>query len=124
MNTRILLGLTLSVAIGVAAKAAPASQAAPAQMSESGVISVAVPISDLNLSTPDGAKAVLGRLRHAATVACGGPPETRLDLASVQAFNACIHASLDAAVDQVRAPLVDALYRGHDEAMASAGGPG
>ncbi len=124
MNTRILLGLTLSVAIGVAARAAPASQAAPAQMSDSGVISVAVPISDLDLSRPEGAKALLGRLHRAAIVACGGRPDTRLDLASVQAYNACIHASLDGAVDQVRAPLVDALYRGHDEAMASAGGPG
>ena len=124
MNTRILLGLTLSVAIGVAAKAAPATQTSPAQMSDTGVTSVTVPTSDLNLSRQDGAKALLGRLHRAAIIACGGRPETLLDLASVQAYNACIRTSLNGAVDQVRAPLVAALYRGHDEAMASAGGPG
>ncbi len=121
MNTRILLGLTVSLAIAAAAEAAPAYRA---QTSDSGVISVAVPISDLNLSQPDGAKALLGRLHRAAIVACGGRPQTQLDLARMQAFQACLHTSLDGAVDQVRAPLVSALYRGHDQAMASAGGPG
>jgi UrcA family protein len=121
MNTRRVLGLALCLACaGAIAQAAPA----PAQISDSGVISVAVPTSDLNLSQPDGAKALLGRLRAAASVACAGRPETLLDLARVQAYDACFRTSLDGAVSQVRAPLVDALYRGRAEAVASTGGPG
>jgi UrcA family protein len=118
MNTRILLGLALSFAIGSAAQAATES------ISDSGVISVAVRTSDLDLARADGAKALLNRLRHAAALACGGRPSSPLDLAGMQAYGACVRTSLDGAVGQVHAPLVAALYRGHDQAVASAGGPG
>ena len=66
------------------------------------------------------------------TAQCEAPPPAGAGIACYnpaqfqQAYdlNPLYHAGLDGAVDQVRAPLVDALYRGHDEAMASAGGPG
>ncbi len=118
MASRIFLGMTLSLSVGVAANAAPA------QIDNADGASVVVRFSDLDLSRPDGAKALLGRLRVAASVACGGRPSSLLDLAGMQAYRACMRTSLDSAVSQVRAPLVAALYRGHDEAMASVGGPG
>ena len=118
MNARILLGLTLSFAIGSAAQAATAPTAEP------GVISVAVSTADLNLSRTDGAMVLLNRLRHAASVACGGRPSSPLDLIALQDYRACVQASLDGAVDQVRAPLVASLYRGGNQAVASTGGPG
>ncbi|HEY3888965.1 MAG TPA: UrcA family protein [Caulobacteraceae bacterium] len=123
MSTRILLGLTLSLAIA-AAQAAAASEASRVQTSDSGVISVATPISDLNLSTPEGAKALLARLRHAASIACGDRPDRWEGLQAIQTYKVCLRKSMDDAVDQVHAPLVTALYRGHGDAMASAGGPG
>jgi UrcA family protein len=116
MNTRILLGLTLSFAIGSAAQAAP--------IAEPGVISVTVNTADLNLSQSGGAMALLNRLRHAASVACGGRPSSPLDLIAMQDYRACVRTSLDGAVDQVRAPLVASLYRGRTQAVASTGGPG
>ena len=118
MNTRILLGLTLSFAIGSAAHAATAPIAQP------GVISVAVNTSDLDLSRTDGAKVLLNRLRHAASVACGGRPSSPIDLVAMQDYRACVRTSLDGAVDQVHAPLVASLYRGGNQAVASTGGPG
>ena len=118
MNTRIFLGLALSFAIGSAAQAATES------ISDSGVISVAVRTSDLDLTRADAAKVLLNRLRHAASVACGGRPSSPIDLIALQDYRACIRASLDGAVGQVRAPLVASLYRGGNQAVASTGGPG
>ena len=118
MNTRILLGLTLSFAIGAAAQAATPS------VSDSGAPSVVVRMSDLDLSRTEGAKALLARLRHAASMVCGGRPSSPLDLDGRQAYDACVHQSLDGAVGQVRAPLVATLYRGRDETVAAVGGPG
>jgi UrcA family protein len=123
VNTRILLGVTFSFAVAAAAQAAPPVFSAPI-VTESGQISVAVRMSDLDLSRPDGAQVLLGRLRHAASIACGGRPSSPADLAAWQAYNACFRHSLDGAVGQVRAPLVTALYRGRDQAVASTGGPG
>ena len=123
MNIRILLGVTFSLAMVAAAQAAPPVFSAPS-IAESGQISVAVRMSDLDLSRPDGARVLLARLRHAASIACGGRPSSPADLAGWQAYNACDRQSLDSAVGQVRAPLVAALYRGRDQAVASTGGPG
>jgi len=121
MNTRLLLGLTLSFAIIGVARAAPAP-AAPTD--DSRYPDVAVRIGDLDLGHTDGAKALLVRLRSAASTACGGEPLMPVDLTTLQTWRACVRTRLDDAVSQVRAPLVTALYRGHDETMASAGGPG
>jgi UrcA family protein len=118
MNTRILLGVALSFAFGSAAQAATPAAAEP------GVINVMVRMSDLDLTRMDGAKVLLNRLRHAASVACGGRPSSQLDLAAMQDYGACYRTSLDGAVGQVRAPLVASLYRGRDEAVAAVGGPG
>ena len=121
MNTRLLLGLTLSFAIIGVARAAPAP-AAPTD--DSHFPSVMVRTGDLDLGRTDGAKALLVRLHSAASTACGGQPSPLGDLTAMQDYHACVRARLDEAVSQVHAPLVAALYRGHNEALASTGGPG
>jgi UrcA family protein len=123
MNTRILLGLTLSFAIAAGAEAAPAvfSNAAP---SDAGATQVAVRYSDLDLTRADGAKVLLSRLRRAASLACGGRPSSPLDLGAMQDYHACVRNGLDGAVGRVNAPLVTAFYHQGDQTLASVGGPG
>jgi UrcA family protein len=122
MNTRLLLGLALSFAITGIANAAPPLALAPTD--DSHFPDVVVNTGDLDLSQAGGAKAMLARLRTAASTACGGQPSMPTDLATVQAWRDCVRTRLDTAVGQVGAPLVAALYRGHGEALASTGGPG
>jgi UrcA family protein len=124
MNTRRVLGLALGVAVAAAAHAATAQESAGVRVTDEGVMTVATSIAGLDLSTPDGAKTLLSRLRHAANIACGDQPDRWEGLEALQAYKVCLRKSMDDAVDQVHAPLVTALYRGHDEATASAGGPG
>ncbi|HEX4198979.1 MAG TPA: UrcA family protein [Caulobacteraceae bacterium] len=123
MNTRILLGLTLSFAIAAGAEAAPPvfSDAPP---SDSGARQVAVRYADLDLTRADGASVLLSRLRRAASLACGGRPSSPVDLGAMQDYRACVRNGLDGAVGRVNAPLVTAFYHQSDRALASAGGPG
>ena len=119
MNTRVLLGLTLSLAMVAAARAAPA-----APMSDTDTPSDAVRTSDLDLSQPDGAKALLSRLRHAASVACGGRPTGTGDLGAMQAYTACYHGPPGRSRRPgARTPGRRPLSLGHDQNMASDGGP-
>jgi UrcA family protein len=122
MNTRLLLGLTLSFAIAGIANAAPPVTLAPTD--DSHFPNVVVNTADLDLGQTAGAKTLLARLRAAASTACGGQPSMPTDLSTVQTWRDCVRTRLDDAVSQVRAPLVAALYRGHGEALASTGGPG
>jgi|SRR5580698_9763570 UrcA family protein len=124
MNTRRVLGLAVGLAMFAAVQAAPARDTADPQVNDQGLMTVATSVAGLDLSTPDGAKTLLIRLRHAASVACGDQPERWEGLEAVQAYKSCLRTSMDDAVAQVHAPLVTALYRGHDNATASAGGPG
>jgi UrcA family protein len=124
MNTGRVLGLALGLAMFAAVQAAAARDNTDVQVNDEGVMSVATSTSDLNLSTPEGAKTLLDRLRHAAVVACGDRPDRWEGLEAIQAYKTCLRTSMDDAVAQVHAPLVTTLYRGHDQATASAGGPG
>jgi UrcA family protein len=124
MNTRQVLSLALGLAMFAAVQAAPARDTTGVQVNDEGARTVATSTSDLDLSTPDGAKTLLGRLRHAAVIACGEQPDRWDGLEAIQAYKTCLRTSMDDAVNQVHAPLVTALYRGHDAAMASRGGPG
>jgi UrcA family protein len=124
MNTGRVLGLALGLAMFAAVQAAPARDTGDVQVNDDGVITVATSVAGLDLSTPDGAKALLNRLHHAAIIACGDQPDRWEGLEAMQAYKNCLRTSMDGAVAQVHAPLVTALYRGHDQSTASAGGPG
>ncbi len=79
--------------------------------------SVTVRYGDLNVSTPDGAQELLGRISRAAAMACEGP-RIGTDLAGEPARKACINDAIDRAVAEVGAPLV-AEARGTSLAGAS-----
>src|SRR5262245_7347028 len=98
-----LLSLAASAALLIAA--APLSaHAAPAPTTTS----VTVAYGDLDLNREAGAKALIQRLRVAATTACGGEPDRR-DLKAHGNFEACHKDALTTALNSVNAPLVASL---------------
>ena len=111
--TKPLTSLTLSLAL-----AAAAAIGAPAMAEPSGVrpldepSRVAVSYADLNLGQAAGAAILLRRIRDAATIACGGPPDIRMTEDRI-AFDQCAHAAVAAAVARVDSPMLTAIA-GHD----------
>jgi len=69
-----------------------------------------VSFADLNLSSPIGAKVALRRIKSAASDACGGVPDTMLDLVAYEIYKDCFLDTVDEAVDKLHAPLVTSLY--------------
>lgn len=72
----------------------------------------------LNLNVPADAKAFYGRLRRAAAAACGGAP-TSFFGTEEDRFQTCYKATVDAGVEQARAPMVAALH-GHPRSVTLA----
>lgn len=71
---------------------------------------VTVSYADLDLAREPGAKVLLRRLEHAAGQVCGSRPG-RAPISIVRAWRACRSQSLAAAVMQVDAPVLTALYQ-------------
>jgi len=67
--------------------------------------------SDLDLSRPAGAAAMLARIKRAAATVCG-ERSVPGQLTTSRRFHACMKQTMDAAVKQVNAPLVTARYAG------------
>jgi len=76
-------------------------------------VSVKVTYTDLNTSTPAGAKALLHRIHYAAEQACG--PEDGIENIS-RPFEAahCVGQATADAVARVNDPMVTALYQGRN----------
>lgn len=72
-------------------------------------VTLEVPYGDLDLSRPAGAKTMVYRIRHAAADACGGAPFIN-DIRERRAFKICFRTSMAAAIDELRVPLVTAMY--------------
>jgi UrcA family protein len=104
-----LLGIALSVAtaLWLAAITTQMAQAeTPPQPAK------AVAYSDLDLSTADGANALLTRIRHAARGVCGPEPVHSPLLPRAGAhYRDCVVASVDAAVERIGSPALLALHR-------------
>ena len=111
MSIKLLSASAFALAISMAAVPAFADVTITEQRS------VTVRYGDLDISTPAGAHALLARISHAAALACE-EAETRIDLADVEATNACINQAIDRAVAEVGSPLV-AEARGTGLAGAS-----
>lgn len=73
--------------------------------------SVVVRYSDLDVRHEAGARALLGRLWHAAHHVCAPEPDIG-DLKRLVQFEACVKDSMDRAVSDAHVPLVSALYAG------------
>jgi UrcA family protein len=95
---------TLFVIAALAAIAAPAA----AQVNSDAPRAV-IRYSDLDLSRPSGADAMIGRIRQAALSVCGDASSTR-GLARVAEQRACMAETMVATVKQVNAPLVSQRF--------------
>ena len=71
--------------------------------------SLVVHYADLDLTHEEGARALLGRLQHAARVVCN-PATGERDLDRIALYRDCLREAMDRAVNDVHAPLVSALY--------------
>jgi UrcA family protein len=85
--------------------------------------SVTVSYADLNLSSPEGAKALYKRIKQAATTACGPKPAGIVlqRFASAQwEYKSCIRGAVDNAVASLNNPLVSAYHNGGKRALVAA----
>ena len=115
MRFRILLGVCAGLALASPSLAAPQPDLA------TGVLTVTVSSSRLDLSRPGDAAEMLARLTRAASVVCGGKPSpAELDRASN--YRACTEEALDRAIARLDSPLVADLYRDQGRRMLAAGG--
>jgi UrcA family protein len=92
---------------------------ASAQTTTAPAISESVSHSDLDLTTTDGAKALLKRLDRAARRVCGTAPGDRILQPEAAAFHdQCVRNALDSAVAVSGAPLVIAMHAGLNQLAA------
>jgi UrcA family protein len=81
---------------------------------------VVVNYSDLDLSRPAGASALITRMRAAAAQACGPAPDIR-DLVMSQFYRQCVAEAVDRSVASVNSPMVTEVYSGRSTRVAAAG---
>jgi UrcA family protein len=109
MNTinRTKAGAVIYCILGMAAMGFTAAQAA-----DDIPPSKTVKFADLNIHTPEGAKALYQRIRVAAADVCdasiGSDPVVR------QAMRSCVDTAIDDAVKKVNAPYLTALRFGEN----------
>lgn len=102
-----------AVVWAVSAFAGVATAQTPARIPASQLAHEQVVYSDLNLSTQEGARALLKRLDYAAKRVCGTEPSrSPLQPKLIMAYERCVSDAVDASVAQVNAPLVVALHTG------------
>jgi UrcA family protein len=67
-----------------------------------------VKIKDLNLSTPEGAAVLYGRITRAANEVCG--TWDRFNLSQSHAIKICFNEAVSRAVTQINSPMLTSLY--------------
>ncbi len=83
--------------------------AAPAlAQSDGDTVSTPVQVSDLNLSSPEGARAALSRIMRAATQICGGEPSL-MDMGRRQVFTRCRADTVQRSVAAAGQPMLSQL---------------
>jgi UrcA family protein len=105
----------IAAAALAAATLAVASYATDPQfeLSRAHVEQIRVSYADLDLASPDGAKAMLLRLEDAAAQACGGSTG-HVVLEERILVDACVRDTVAKAVSDLHAPLVTAFHEGRD----------
>ncbi len=94
-----------ALALASLAAAAGAASAQPA----TDVARVVVRYTDLDLTREEGAAVLARRINVAAHAICGSEPRPN-DLAAYFSYRSCVNDSAEAAVHEVGAPLVIAIY--------------
>ena len=105
-----------TLACAASTHAAPATDAS----SDPSAISVNVSIADLNLASPSGARAVLGRIHAAARTICGDEPDIRLT-ERFAIYQSCLKTTVNRTVASLDAPLVTAMNGRHPAVLAANG---
>ena len=95
----VLAVATLTTGVGSAVASRAAQQ----------TVSTTVRYSDLNLANPEGARAMLTRIRRAARQVCEPQPETAFEYLD---WRNCVAKATDGAVSRLDAPMVTAAYSG------------
>jgi UrcA family protein len=110
LTTSNLITSIFAVALAVGSLAlAPAAMAEPDTVRP---VSAAVSYADLDLSTEDGANAVLQRINVAARDMCGGKPiHSPLFPRAATQFDSCVSQAVDSAVAGLDAPVVLAFHK-------------
>jgi UrcA family protein len=106
---RPLLGLTLAVSGLLAAGAAFAADQADGTQTRQ----LTIRYHDVDMSTPDGAMALYGRISRAARLVCG---ERGRSLAEQSDWQRCEQAAIAGAVQRIDNPLLTTIYREHQGA--------
>ena len=75
------------------------------------VPTVTVQYSDLNLSSTQGARSMLQRIRHAANSVCGPQTGHAIDK-SARLHDQCVSQAVSRAISKLNAPMVTAIYSG------------
>jgi UrcA family protein len=96
----VLAAATLATGIGSAVASTPADR---------NTVSTTVRFGDLNLANPDGAKALMGRIRRAANQVCEPTPASPSEYAD---WRNCIADATKDAVTRLNVPTVTAAYAG------------
>jgi UrcA family protein len=112
MPSKTLITVLAATALGFAA-------VSPAAAADPDIVSVRVPIADLNLHSGAGAAAALYRIRAAARTICGAD-SGRLPLARAALQSACVKSTVDRAVARLDAPMVTALNAGRRARIVAA----
>lgn len=100
--TNSILTTAIAAVLATSAGSAFASNAA-----DSKTVNTIVRYSDLNLTNPEGAKAMLKRIKHAARQVCEPAPEDALEYPD---WRNCVAKATDGAVSRLNAPMVTAAY--------------
>ncbi|HOZ29018.1 MAG TPA: UrcA family protein [Hyphomonadaceae bacterium] len=105
---------TLSAVVAVGAVyLAVGAMSGVATAQTKGLSSETVSYADLDLSTHEGARALLKRIDFAAKRICGPEPSRSPLMPAVQAqYERCLEEAADNAVAKVNAPLLVALHTG------------
>ncbi len=107
---------TAAALVGALASAAP-TMAAPARGDSN---SVTVRYGDLDLATPEGARAMLARIHRAAGAVCNDGQDEFHDLSRRDLVRGCVrHVTADA-VASLGSTMVTAMSRGDGRAMLAA----
>jgi UrcA family protein len=102
----------------IAAIVLPALPVAQAAAAEPHGIQVMVHYADLDITHPEGARALLSRLDFASMKACGGMPDF-LNFAAQRAFKACMKDTMDRAVASAGSSYVAGFYGTPDARTAA-----
>lgn len=109
-----------AIALTLVAGAALAVSAPASAQTTGAAPTLSVPYGDLNPGSADGARALVARIKTAATTVCGGEPDIH-QLAERGRFSQCRDEAVSQAVGQVGSPMVTAAAQGASKPVVLAG---